>query len=313
MKLIRNPFFLGGVGIYLGAVFLLARGPEFSLSDTLLELLILGLGLPLLAWLATIRARELPTNVHPGRGEIVGVVAYVVVLSIYLAIGPQTIDSRLPQAWVASERIHFFISVTRKLIVFVLLPFLLFGPFCGYSIRDFGLRSASWREAGRSHLPVILLVSGALLIFQYFFGGAAAPLREGALSPRQLLVGMPLCFIALAIEAGLVEEFFFRGLLQARFSPWFGSEVTGVVLMSLCFGLAHAPGFIFRGAGNVEGLGTNPTALDAIAYSIATISVSGILFGVVWARTKSLVAVILIHAATDLFPNVASFVKVWGL
>ncbi len=53
----------------------------------------------------------------------------------------------------------------------------------------------------------------------------------------------------------------------------------------------------------MEGLGANPSALDAIAYSIAVLSVSGILFGVIWARTKNLFALMLIHAAGDLLPE----------
>jgi len=67
--------------------------------------------------------------------------------------------------------------------------------------------------------------------------------------------------------------------------------------------MAHAPGFIFRHAGEVEGLGANPTALEAVAYAI----------GVVWARTKNLLAVIVIHAAMDLFPNVSEFIATWRI
>ena len=89
------------------------------------------------------------------------------------------------------------------------------------------------------------------------------------------------------------------------------SEVAGILLMSVIFGLAHAPGFIFRRAGEVEGLGSNPTALDAIAYSIVVVAISGIAFGIVWARTKNLLAVMLIHAAGDLLPNFAGFVRTW--
>ncbi len=81
--------------------------------------------------------------------------------------------------------------------------------------------------------------------------------------------------------------------------------------MSLIFGLAHAPGFIFRHAGAVEGLGANPSALDAVAYSITTLAISGVFFGVIWARTKNLFALMLIHAAADLFPNLSDFVKIW--
>ncbi len=113
------------------------------------------------------------------------------------------------------------------------------------------------------------------------------------------------------IEAGLVEEFFFRGLIQSQLAAAFKSEVSGIVLMSLIFGLAHAPGFIFRHAGELEGLGPNPSALDAVAYSIVVLTVSGITFGVIWARTKNLFALMLVHAAGDLLPNFGSFIRTW--
>ena len=56
-----------------------------------------------------------------------------------------------------------------------------------------------------------------------------------------------------------------------------------------------------------------PSALDAIAYSIVTLAVSGVFLGIVWARTRNLFAVVSIHAATDLFPNLSDFVRTWGL
>ena len=94
-----------------------------------------------------------------------------------------------------------------------------------------------------------------------------------------------------------MEEFFFRALLQTRLAAWFRSEVTGVALMALLFGLAHAPGFILRHAGLEEAIGANPSPADSIAYAIVVLSVGGILFGIVWARTKNLFAVMIIHAA----------------
>jgi membrane protease YdiL (CAAX protease family) len=43
------------------------------------------------------------------------------------------------------------------------------------------------------------------------------------------------------------------------------------------------------------------------------LSVGGIFFGIVWARTKNLWAVMFIHAATDLLPNLKQFVQTWGI
>ena len=310
-SLLTNRWFLFAVAIYFAGLLVLSRRPEFSLSDSLLELLIFGLGFSLVAWWTTARAKPLVIAQHPTAGEMLGLAAYVIALSIYLAFGPQTIDSWLPREWIASDRIRFVVTPTKKLIVFVVIPFALFGPLCGYRLRDFGWQKESFRELGRSHLPVVLCTGAAILAFQYFLGGGAAPLREGKFTLHQLLLGLPLCFVWLAIEAGFVEEFFFRGLLQSRLSAWFRSEITGVVLMALLFGLAHAPGFIFRQAGVVEGLGANPSPVDAIAYAVVTLSVSGVFFGIIWARTRNLVALIIIHAATDLLPNLSDFVHTW--
>jgi len=315
MKLLRNSltnwWFIFAVTLYPAALLVLSRRSEFSIGETLIGLAIFGFAFPLVAWLTTRRAKRLEVDVHPMGTEMLILAGYILALSLYIAFGPQAIVSLLPRNWITSERIKFFVTLAKKLIVFVVLPFAIFGGVFRCSLRDFGFQCAGLRELFKSHLPLVLISCVAILAFQYFLGGGAAPLREGKFSASDLLLGLPLCFIWLIIEAGLVEEFFFRAVLQTRLSAWFRSEITGVVLMALIFGLAHAPGFIFRHAGVVEGLGANPSALDAVAYSIVTLSVGGIFFGVVWARTRNLFALILLHAATDLLPNLSDFVKTW--
>ncbi len=308
-----NPGVLVFVVLYVVSFTLLTRTGEFAPADALVELVLFGLVLPSLAWFATRRARVLTIALPRSGYEALLVVGLIVALAIYLIHGPQAVDGLLPKAWTESPQIHFFVNLAKKLVVFVLLPFAVFRILFGYKWRDFGLQVAGLRELVRSHLPVVLLVSAVILAFQFFFGGAVAPLREGRFHTQQLLVGLPLCFLWLAIEAGLVEEFFFRAIVQARLAAWFESEITGVALMALVFGLAHAPGFIFRHSGEVEGLGANPTALHAIAYAIVTLAPGAIVFGIVWARTRNLFAVIAIHAATDLLPNLSEFVQLWRI
>ena len=302
-----------GLILYAAGVAVLVQNKNFELSSALIVLVLFGLIFPALAWLATIRAVPLSISVRPNGSEMLVLAGLIVALSIYLIGGPRWIDNHLPEPWVDSPQIKFFVALAKKLIVFVAIPWVAFRFVFGYRLRDFGIQFEGLRALVGNHLPVVLVIGGALLAFQYFVGGAAAPVRHGEFSAHQLLLGLPLCFIWLVIEVGLVEEFFFRALVQSRCAAWFKSEVSGVVLMSLVFGLAHAPGFIFREAGTVEGLGPNPSALDAIAYSIVVLSVSGILFGVIWARTKNLFALMLLHAAGDLLPNFANFVQVWQL
>jgi membrane protease YdiL (CAAX protease family) len=317
LKTLRNIFgntwVLLGLAAYGTSLGLLWRNPNFDHGDAIAELIIFGIVFPVLAWLTTWRARPLVLTVRRNPVEMWLLFACLIGVTLYLIWGTALSELFLPLRWLASPRTKFLIVFARKLIVFVAIPYLLFRTIFGYRWRDFGLQFAGLRALAGNHLPVVLTLSAIILVFQYFLGGGAAPVRRGELHPTQLAIGAPLCFAWLFIEAGLVEEFFFRALIQTRLAAWLRSEVSGVALMALLFGLAHAPGFILRHAGLEEAIGANPPAADSIAYAIAVLSISGIFFGIVWARTKNLFAVMFIHAATDLLPNLKQFISSWGI
>jgi uncharacterized protein len=300
-----------GLILYACAFAILLRTKSFEPAGAIIVLVVFGGIFPLLAWAATFRAVPLSISIRPSKSALLALTGYIILLSVYLVGGPQWIDQHLPNSWADSARVRFFISLAKKLAVFVAIPFVIFRSRFAYKLPDFGIQREGLRALRGSHLPVVLVVGGAFLCFQYFFSAGGAAFRREHFTTFELLVGLPICFFWLFVEAGLVEEFFFRGLVQSTFAAAFKSEAGGVVLMSLIFGLAHAPGFIFRHAGEIEGLGSNPSTLDAIAYSIVVVAISGITFGIVWARTKNLFAVMLIHAAGDLLPNFAGFVRMW--
>ena len=307
----RNRVVIGGLIVYVCAFAILLQNRNFDVTGAVVVLIVFGIVFPLIAWITTRNATPLRLFLTTRRLQLIVLIGYIVLLSLYLVGGPQWIDQHLPSLWIESEHSRFFITLAKKLIVFVVVPFAIFRFGFGRRLRDFGIQADGLRALCRSHLPVVVIVGGAFVAFQYFLSGGGAVFRRGQFGAEQLLVGLPICFVWLLIEAGLVEEFFFRGLVQSNLAATFKSEVSGIVLMSLIFGLAHAPGFIFRHAGEVEGLGSSPSALDAVAYSIVVLAVSGVTFGVVWARTKNLLAVILIHAAGDLLPNFAGFARIW--
>jgi membrane protease YdiL (CAAX protease family) len=317
VKALRNIF--GNVWVLLGlaaygtGLAILWPNKSFGHADAIVELIVFGIAFPVLARVATLRARPLSLTVRRSPAEMWLLFACLAGVTLYLVWGSALSDLFIPMSWLASPRLKFFIVLARKLIVFVAIPFVLFRVFFGYRWRDFGLQFAGLRALAGNHLAVVLVLSAAILLFQYFLGGGAAPLRRGEFYASQLALGLPLCFAWLFVEAGLVEEFFFRALLQTRLAAWFKSEVSGAALMALLFGLAHAPGFIFRHAGLEEAIGPTPSAADAIAYAIVVLSVGGVFFGIVWARTKNLFAVMFIHAATDLLPNLKEFVHTWGI
>ena len=307
----RNLILIGGLLLYACAFATLLRNKSFDVVAAVVVLVVFGIALPLIAWIATRRAVPLSISNKPRASEIIVLSAYIVALSLYLIGGPQWVDQHLPSSWIDSLRVKSLISLAKKLVVFVAFPFAIFRFGFGYRIRDFGIQREGLCALRRSHLPVVLAVGAALLAFQFFVSSGGAAFRNGHFTTSQLLVGLPLCFIWLLLEVGLVEEFFFRGLVQSRLAAAFRSETSGIVLMSLIFGLAHAPGFIFRQAGELEGLAPHPSPLDAVAYSVVILAISGITFGVIWARTKNLFTVMLIHAAGDLLPNFASFLQTW--
>ncbi len=51
-----------------------------------------------------------------------------------------------------------------------------------------------------------------------------------------------------------------------------------------------------------------------IAFTIgAKLSPVAVLFGTLWARTRSLLLIVLLHAAVDVLPNLPDFVKTWAV
>jgi len=120
----------------------------------------------------------------------------------------------------------------------------------------------------------------------------------------------PASFLWLALEAGLCEEFLFRAVLQTRLAAVLKTEVGAVVVGALLFALAHVPGLFLRGNPDVDGYSTD--LLQVIAFTVATLSPIALLFGTLWARTRSLLLIVLLHAAVDVLPNMAEFAHTWA-
>src|SRR5437868_4334707 len=207
-RLAPTRILIGGLILYAFAFGVLLRNKSFDVTGAVVVLIAFGIVFPLFAWIATRRAIPLSISVKPNKSQLIILIGYIVVLSVYLVGGPQWIDQHLPSSWIDSVKIKFFITIAKKVIVFVAIPFAIFRFGFGYRLRDFGIQRQALRALCRSHLPVVLVVSGAFLIFQYFFSGGGASFRQGHFSLYQLVLGLPLCFIWLFVEAGLVEEFF---------------------------------------------------------------------------------------------------------
>jgi len=76
------------------------------------------------------------------------------------------------------------------------------------------------------------------------------------------------------VLAALVEELLFRGLFQPAFARWMRSQWKGIILSAGLFGLTHYP----------------------YANTIPALCIFGVALGYLYARTGSLILVVLVHA-----------------
>lgn len=290
---------------YCLSVGVLAAGGR-PLEDTFGVLLIFGLGLPALALLCCLRLPTPGTPAPPLRHEASILLALLLAVTLFLAVKGYLLGSLLPAA--PDPRWHDAVNTLLKLAAFVAVPALVLRLAHG------AWPTAGSVTAGRARLWLCFLVLGVIAVaVQFVVGTGARQLLAPEVQARHWVLGVLLCFAWMSLEAGLVEEFFFRRLLQSRLAALTGSQVSAVCLAALAFGLAHAPGFWLRGAGADEGLGIHPTLLTAAAYSITMQGVVGLLFGVLWARTRSFTLVVALHGLIDAASNAAGFMDTWKL
>ena len=154
-----------GLILYACAFASLLRNKSFEPAEAIIVLVVFGGVFPMLAWAATLRAVPLSVAVKPSTTALIALTGYVILLSLYLVGGPQWIDQHLPHSWVDSAQIRFFIVLTKKLVIFVAIPFAIFRFGFGYRVREFGIQREGLRALCGSHFPVVLVVGGAFLCF----------------------------------------------------------------------------------------------------------------------------------------------------
>lgn len=308
----RNIIYISAyIFVYIIAAVVLVTVFKNPVDDILTGFFSFGVGFSLLAWQLT--KGILQTSFKPAfRNESFLLILLICWLILYTTYGSAFVDRLLPETVLKNAQIHVFIILSRKLFVFVIVPFLLY-RLCGFSLKDFGIKMPVSEIFSKRNVITFLVMSVVILVFQYFLSTGGGNFRKENYSWVQMLIGFPLLFIWLFIEVGLIEEFFFRAVLQSRFSALLKSGAGGIAVSALIFGLAHAPGLYLRGFGETEGVSeTMPFGFWA-AYTICTMSVGGIFLGIIWNKTKNLYLVMSLHAMIDLIPNFSEFVHTWKL
>jgi uncharacterized protein len=310
MESMENSVSSSLAGTYVGAYFalwaavlmLLRTFEGFEASEAFAALVVLGVIFPALAMLATRRVSALPYVVHQPGIESAVLVMYLAVIAWVLVSGFGRIAN------IRTEPLHSVVLLSVKLMVFVAFPAAITLALSHYKIAELMPISLKWRE-----LRPALWMSLAALLMQSFLGRGLRDIREAQLPVWVLAVATPLSFTWLMIEVGVVEEFFFRVLLQERLAAVLRSPWGGLVVAAVLFGLVHAPGFYLRPAATQEALGPHPSLFMAVGYSIVLTSLAGLFLGVLWMRTKNFAVLVIAHAAGDLLPNLVPWVKAFHL
>ena len=280
--------------VYAAMLLAMRQTADFDVAEPLMVLAILGVGFSLAAWLLTVRVHPLEYPIPKPTRELATVAIYLLPVVAFATWGLEFLHRYVP-----ADPGNAFVILAAKLLVFVVIPGVIMQAQFGYSLRQLAPMSARTR-----HLVAAAGMSLLLLAFQAFLGRGLRDIVSAHVPASVLWYGVPLTFVWLSLEAGVVEEFFFRVLLQTRLAAVLRSELGAIVLMSVIFGLAHAPGLYLRTGLTQEGLAPHPSLLMAIGYSIVITSVAGFFLGVLWARTRNFALVVVVHAMGDLLPNV---------
>ncbi|MBB5958597.1 membrane protease YdiL (CAAX protease family) [Saccharothrix tamanrassetensis] len=178
-----------------------------------------------------------------------------------------------------------------KPIVYLALPLVILHVLRPREEPDpFRLRPTWWpRDGWRLLAPVpAVLVFAWLQVLGPF--AAALPRHEDYPDPTYLAIAATFTFFT----ANVLEEVFFRGMLQTRLEALFG-RWPGILLASLLFAWLHLPTH-GQGASPWAGL---PLTLGAI---VVFQGVFGLFTGYLWSRYRNLWAPIAAHTAVNTLP-----------
>ncbi|HRH50608.1 MAG TPA: CPBP family intramembrane metalloprotease [Panacibacter sp.] len=279
-------------------------------GEILTGFLSFGVGFSFVAWLLTRNTGDIIAEKPALKNELWLLLSLILWIILYITYGSGFIDSLLSENVLNNQQAYAFVILFRKLAVFVVAPFVLY-KLAGFSPGDFGLRKPLKEIFSGKNILIFFVMSVIALVFQYFFSNGGQHFRDAHFSFMQMLIGLPLLLLWLFIEVGLVEELFFRAVLQSRISALVRSNAGGIVMSGIIFGLAHAPGLYLRGFGETEGITESLPFGFWAAYTVCTMSVAGIFIGIIWSKTKNLYLIMAIHAMVDLIPNFPDFLHTW--
>ena len=265
------------------------------------SLVIFGLILSGIIWFLTRRMHAPPVPVEKPKRESLGLLAYLA-LYAFLLIGVWlgTVREAIPEG--PNQELAV---LAYKLLIHVGVPVALI-LMLGGAVRPLFDPGTS----RRGFWTTLIVLSALMFALLAVVSPSLKQIGELKLDPATTLVWVLLSWLWLSVEAGLCEEFLFRACIQSRLAAWMKSPVAGILLTSVLFGLAHWPGLFLRGGPDVDGWSTDP--IQVAAFTIATLSPLSVSLGLLWARSRSLLLIVLVHGAIDALPHTAEMFRIWG-
>lgn len=307
-KVLKHKYALAGILIYLVSVAVLCTLFNQPLVDFIPSAILFVFAFPLLSFALTLKNK--PLAIQPAfRTEPLIIAVLILLIVCYVTFLSSSINKLLPDTVFQNQRFMMFFVSIKKLLFFVFTPWLLY-KLLGFSTIRFGFLNELKLLGSRKNVLIILLFSILLLAFQLMFSHGGEKFLSGNYSVGDYLIGLPLTFIYLVIDVGLVEEFFFRRILTSRIGAVTKSNAGGVLISAIIFGLIHAPGLFLRGAES-EGIEEALPFIFYLFYTLAYMAVGGVFLGILYNRTGSLFLVIFLHSCMDLIPNFNEFVEIW--
>jgi membrane protease YdiL (CAAX protease family) len=264
------------------------------------SLAVFGAALPGLSLALTRKAAPPPVAVRRPALELTALLCFLALYAVlFLGWGMSAARAIVPAG---RERELLVLAV--KLVVHVAAPTILLAALGAKLVPLF---NSGIRRPG--FWPPLLVLGAIILALMCVVSPALSEIAALHAPAATLVWAAPAAFVWLALEAGLCEEFLFRAVLQTRLAAVLKSEAGAVVTGALLFALAHAPGLFLRGHHGVDGYSADP--VQVIAFAVAVLSPVALLFGTLWARTRSLLLIVLLHATVDVLPNLAEFIHTW--
>jgi len=285
---LKNPIILFFIAVYIFAVVLtLLNEPENALTYIGLSIGILFLCWWIIDLTKKIKIQEIKIK-KPGFELIIGLL--ILIIWDYLPLPKIDFGDK----WKIG-------IIVKKTVISVVLPFL-FLKFRKNSLASMGLTSKDWKK----NLWVGFIVFLALAIPNAFFvGNTGIEILSGKYSASQVGIGLFSSFIYFFLMSGFSEEFFFRAFIQTRISYLLKSSVSGVLITSLIFGLGHIQAIMQWYPGITIG--------EAFCRAFFLQTFMGIMFGVLWERTRNLIPCVFVHSGVDGLNNLFSIITKLGL